>query len=325
MVFNPFEKYGITDIREFKKFPFLKTRTIIKAENKTQNKIDSNFFIGERLLILGEPGLGKTSTLFFLNEMLENKCQTFYFDKLFTDAKQFKDLTEKDLWEVTKKPTFILIDFPDTINSSNFKSFLDLIWNMLTHDNYENINLIFALNISHHDKSFSYSEILGKFDKLRIDRFTFEETKKLIDDRLGMSPDSPKLEEGVYDIIFNSTKGVPRNIVCATRNIIDDIKKSNITSEKAREVIKEGYTEQIINDRVEDPEEREIFLKIVNILENDFGGEARKQEWLICKLKDSVGIGRNKAMRMLKELSKFGLVSIAHSGKNNTKKINLNA
>lgn len=324
LTFNPFTEYGITDYTQFKEFPFLESESIKQLKNTTQGRIRDNFRFPERMVILGEPGIGKTSSLFYIHDLLEEskKCNVFIFSKFFTDAEEFKIDTGSNLNDVTKVPTYILIDFPDTINAMNFKKFLDYIWKLMTHENYKNINLIFSLNISHYNRSFSLSEILGKFYKFRLDRMTEEESRELIKKRLLMANCDNYFEEDVYDVIYKFSKGIPRNIICASRALVDRyINQDSVNYSQAKKILKEEYIDKIINDREQNPKKKQLYKDIIRVIMEDFNGTSPNQSELTNTLTLKLKIGKNKSMTLLSDLYKFGLLEFSTGGVNNNQKI----
>jgi len=322
--FNPFIEYGVTDYEQYKKFPFLETESIRRLRNKMNSQIRDNFMFPERLVILGEPGAGKTTSLFFIKDMLTEckKCNVLPFSTIFSSPEEFEMISGENFIKVTEKPTYILIDFPDRISPKKFKEFLEYLWNIITHKNHGNISLIFALNISHFSKSFDYSEIFGKFDKFRIDRMNFEETSSLIKARLLMAGSSNYFDEDTYKMIFKYSKGIPRNIICASKNLVEEFfEKEIVTGREAEIILQEEYVTHIIHDRIEEPLKRKMYLEVINILKNQYKGEANSQEELIQILKTNLDIGRNKSMNIISDLSKFGIIELSKGGYRNTHKL----
>jgi intein/homing endonuclease len=265
-----------------------------------------------------------STSLFYIHDLLveSKKCNVFIFSRFFTDGEEFRIETGESLAEVTKIPTYILVDFPDTINAANFKKFLDYLWKLMTHENYKNINLIFALNISHFNRSFNLSEILGKFYKFRLDRMTEEESKQLIKARLKMANCDNYFEDEVYEVIYKFSKGIPRNIICASRALVDRyINEDSINFSQAKTVLKEEYIDKIINDREQDPQKKMLYKAIIKIIIEDFKGCASNQSELTDVLTEKLQIGKNKGMNLLSDLYKFGLLEFSKGGTNNNQKI----
>lgn len=324
LFFNPFSSISTTDYAQFKKFPFLETQTISRLTNKIHSQIRDNFIFPERLLILGEIGAGKTTSLFYIHDLLKDsqKCNVLLLSKVFSDAEDFELITGENLSKISKSPVYILIDFPDTTSGVVFKKFLDYLWNIITHKNAKNINLIFALNISHYSHSFNFSEILGKFDKFRLERLTLEETKKVIKSRLQMAGSDDYFEEGVYNVIFRFSKGIPRNIICASKNLVEEFfNKEKVTELEASNLLKIGYIEQIIHDRIEDPINRNLYKKVIDTITNDFHGFVEIQRDLVDNVTAQTNVGKNKIMKIISNLEKFGIINLSRGGKNNVNKV----
>lgn len=324
--FNPFFEYGIIDYEQYKKYPFLESKSISQLRNKLNNQINSNFMFQERLLILGDVGSGKTSALFFVHDLLKEskKCNVIILSNLFTDAESFEILSQGEkLRELSKSPTYILVDFPDMITSNVTKKFLDYLWTIMA-SGYQNVSFIFALNKSHLTQSLNFSEVLGKFNKFRIERMNLEEAKELISLRLGMTNSPEFFDEQVYELIYKYSKGIPRNIICASMNLFDQyFDCENVNESMASEILKDSYANQIINDRIEDINERQRYKRIVEIIKDNYGGKSESQEVLVNAIKEDLCIGRNKTMSLISNLSKFGVLNLAKGGERNTKKIYL--
>jgi len=339
--YNPFNDSGITNYEQFSLYPFLIFGTLGTIQNRIQQQIKQikdGYEFGDRLIIIGERGIGKTSTLFFIKEMLEKEgIQVELFSRLIEDGSHLETLTAKiignplskkrieerrTIAEMTEKPIYFLIDFPDTVEAKSFKSFLNFLWSLMIHKNYNKINLIFTMNKSHYDKSFSYSEILGKFVTLRLEKLNYKETKELIFSRLKIVNGTTDIfNEEVLETIFNYSKGIPRNAISACCLLIDNMDGNKITKELVEKILKEKYVDQIINDRVEDLELKRVYKQMTQILEKDFTGIAKSQEDYVKKVMEACKIGRNSALERIKELIKFGIFNQYKGGYNRVNKI----
>lgn len=324
ITWNPFFEYGITTYEQYKNFPFLEHTGIKYLKNKINSSISCNFKFPERFLILGEAGSGKTTSLFYVNDLLKDcgNCNVIILSKLFSDYQSFEMISGENLRKLLKFPTFILVDFPDTISGTKFSKFLDFLWTLISEETQNHISLVFALNISHYNKSYNYSEVLGKFDKFRLERLTLEETKDLITKRLSMINQVGLFEDGVYRTIYEYSKGIPRNIICASKTLLDQFPfEKIITNEMASTMFKSSYIEQIIHDRIESRFKRDEYIKVINIIKDKWKGKVEKQEDLVNFLQEEMKMGRNKVLEMVNNLTKFGIVSISKGGHLNTKKI----
>lgn len=321
--FNPFAEYSITDFDQYKRVPFLEMKGIQMIKKNIEGRIRDKFIFPERLLLLGKRGIGKTSTLFFIKDILDkNETPNFLFSRLIDSSEQFRIITNEYLDTISQKPFFILIDFPDSIDLRNFKEFLNFIWSLLTHKNNRNINLIFALNKSHYEESLTFSETLGKFHRTTLDNLSLDETKKLIDARLQTAEDIEFFDEDTKIIIYEYSKGIPRNIICASKDLSDSyINKKQVTKRMAEYLLKKEYIRNIINDRIDDFMEREQYLNIISTIENHFNGKVSSQESLAKELSRRYGIGRNKTLYYVGELHKFGLLTIVKGGSNRNTKV----
>lgn len=342
--YNPFHDVGITNYEQFKLYPFLVFGTLESIKNRVEeqvNQIRNNHFFGERMIILGDRGIGKTSSLFFIKDMLEeSEIDVYYFTRLFEDQEtinaRIREFVEKKLGEgranlvvkekinsLFKKPCYILVDFPDSLDLGVFKRFLIYLWDLMTRKEYNKINLIFSMNKSHFDKSFAYSEVFGKFMTLRLDKFTLDETEKVIESRLKKVNSSTRevFEGDIVGIIYNYSKGIPRNIISACSLLMSNSNGSAITKEKAEDILKERYYEQVLNDRIEDLELRLIYKQMINVLKVNFQGVAQSQEDYVRKAQEITSIGRNSILNNIRDLVKYGIFNQYKGGYNRVNKI----
>jgi hypothetical protein len=316
--------FGVTNYKHFKEFPFLESDSIKQLKNMVKSQIRDNYRFGERTLLLGEPGIGKSTALYYVYDMLtEAECAVFMFDKFFADAEDFQLQEGVKIAEAAKeRPIYLLVDFPDTINSANYKKFLDYINTLMRSPNSNNINFVFACNISHFSRSLTLSEILNKFFKFRFDRMTKEECEQLIRSRLRMTEQENFFDADVYEIVHKYSRGIPRNIICASKVLVDEFKEQNSVSvTDAKNLLKEEYIDKIINDREENPRKKVLYKGIMKVLMNDLHGEATNQTKLVDIFKEKFDIGKNRSMLLLSDLHKFGLLEYYKAGRNNTEKI----
>lgn len=321
--FNPFLEYSIAGYDQYKSVPFIEIKGAEMIKKTIEGRIRDKFNFPERILLIGQRGIGKTSTLFFIKDMLDKAgTQNFIFSRLIDGAEQFRIITKEYLENTTKKPLFIMVDFPDEVETRNFKDFLNFVWNLLTHPNSKNINLIFALNIEHYENSLTFSQTLGKFHRIYLTSMNSQETNKLINIRLKKAGDKNFFDNETKDLIYEYSKGIPRNIVCASKDLVDGyIDKKQVTKIMAEEILKKSYLINIVYDRVEDLFEREQYLNIISIIENYFHGKVNSQELLVNVLKEKFNIGRNKTLFYVNQLHKFGLITLTRGGAARNKKV----
>ena len=309
----PFNDSGITNYEQFKLYPFLVFGTSETLKNRIDQQIrqiKGEHYFSERSIIIGERGIGKTSALFFIKDQLEkSNINVELFTRLIEDSDHFKTITGKFLSSLSEKPLYILIDFPDTLDNRGFKRFLEFLWSLMTHKNYNKINLIFSMNKSHFEKSFNFSEIFGKFLTLRLERLDLTQTEQLIKSRLKLLNQKRDnlFDDEVLEMVFNYSKGVPRNIISACSLLVDDSDNGKITKTIAEKVLKEKYVDQIIDDRIQDLELKRIYKQMVLVLEKEFNGIAKSQEDYVKRVMELSGIGRNSVLARINDLTKFGI------------------
>lgn len=323
---NPFSDEGIANFEQFKAYPYIVVNAMETIKNKIEQEITqikNGYFFGSRILLIGSRGIGKTSALFFIKDRLDKaRINNFVFSHLIQDAEHFKVFTGVSLEEATKEAVYFLIDFPDRIDPEHYKKFLNFLWNLITHKNYSKINLIFALNHSHYNKSFDYSEILGKFTSLRLEQFNLENTKKLIESRLDLIKIKQEqfIEPKVLDLIYAHTNGVPRNIISACNLLFSSFKGKPLQYECTSQLIQEKYFDQILNDRVEDRTIREVYRLMVEVLKNDFNGNCDAKLDYINKVKIITNLGYMTISKKIEDLKKFGIIIEKRTGDKRTSK-----
>ena len=341
---NPFNDSGIVSYEQFKQYPFLVFGVNEMLKNKLEGQakqIKNQYFFGERLILLGERGIGKTSSLFFIHDLLkQHSIKSFIFSRLFEDSNfimehinmlikqeqgdaRFKLMRESSFYKFTQEPVYFLVDFPDTVETKNFKKFLEYLWVLLTHKNYKKINLIFAMNKSHYDKSSSYSEILGKFSTIGLERLNYNDTRKLIESRLKVLKRKVEeiFEHDVIKRIFDHSKGIPRNTISACCLLVDNSNGEMIKLKGAEIILKDRYFDKVIEDRVEDLELRDIYKLMIKILEDKFQGNVSSQEDYVKEVMKASKIGRNSVLARIADLIRFGIFNQYRGGYNRVNKI----
>jgi len=342
--FNPFGDEGIVNLNQFENYPFIMFKTLDLIEgriNQQIKQIKNKFHFGERLILIGDRGIGKSSTLFYLRSKLKKEgINAEVFSRLFEDTTDIVNLynlsvsqgvkrteammkVRKDFNSLTSTPLYILVDFPDAIETKNLKKFLENLWSLMTHRNYNKINLIFAMNHSHYNKAFSLSETFGKFTTIRLEKLDFDSSVELIASRLKLV--EKKVEEVFLEdsllVIYSYSKGIPRNLISACNLIFTSCNGSKITKELCEDILKEKYLSRIINDRVESAESRRIFTQMVEILEKKFKGISKSKEDYVREVVNKCNIGRNTTISRINDLVKFGIFREYRAGENRTNKV----
>ncbi|HEC66238.1 MAG TPA: hypothetical protein ENI23_13185 [bacterium] len=128
-------------------------------------------------------------------------------------------------------------------------------------------------------------------------------------------------DDEVMEIIFNCAKGIPRNTISACSLLVDNTNGERVTKTRAEIILKERFTDRIINDRVDDLELKRIYKQMMDILKHHFNGTAKSQEDYVKKVKEMTGIGRNSILLRINDLTKFGIFVQYRGGYNRVNKI----
>jgi len=340
--FNPFELKNVSDSSDFKKQPFLllDTQKMLKTALEMNLKSKQNNPI--YYVVMGERGIGKTSTLFFLKENLDNipdpsirtkfvnnpyticnyttLCKTITSDENSISGNSklsYKDYLER--WLRDKK-IFLFIDVVENATKEDLKALADGLQIIL---NLKQIRVILSMNTIHYDRMFDITEILGKYMVWRLRPFDLEETKKLILSRLNFARTEkiddlyPFTERAVMKI-HTVSKGIPRNIVsacdmCLTHAVTHDLKEIN--EYEATKVLRENYAQKILNERVFNDSKRKMLLLLYETIKNEFNGVIKKEENLIKYMHNKHGWSRVSTKNRLRMLERLGLVEIRKSAK----------
>ena len=150
------------------------------------------------------------------------------------------------------------------------------------------------------------------------------ECEKLISSRLKKVGKKVKdvFSYDIQEIIFNYSKGIPRNVISACSLLVDNSNGlKEIGFNYAKGVLKDKYIEQVINDRVNDLELKRVYKQMVNILEKDFKGTANSQEDYVKRVMELVNLGRNSVLARIGDLSRFGILKLYRGGYNRVNKI----
>jgi len=326
--YSPFADYSVANFRQFQKNPMIlfgKLEMIKDLILQQTGQIKKGYFIGDRSIILGVRGLGKTTALFFVKELLEaNDVQVVALSRLVESSQHFERLMGKSIKDYIgegpgKKPLYLLVDFPDDVKPSQFRKFLSFMWDLISDEEiYDCINLIFAMNQSHYDKSFAYSEILGKFLTVRLEHYDFDKTEQLLSSRLKLIDwsieelfDTPTIE-----LIHSYSKGIPRNILSAANLLLGHSKDYPIKESFTRDILNQKFIDRLIKDRVSNEELRKKYMDIVNVMRDEFGGTVNSQELFLKSLSNAQISSRVTALKHISRLIDIGVIRSERGGYN---------
>jgi hypothetical protein len=210
---------------------------------------------------------------------------------------------------------FFLIDVPDSLSKKNLDDFVNTIEFLI---GVHNVSIIIAMNISHYEKSFSYSEVLGKFHPQFIKLFSVEDTEELVRRRLtnvSVKPDgiTPFTEDSIK-IIHSISGGIPRLILTKCDKLFTTAineEASIIDNNFAEKILKNSHVIDTLNQRINDPVIRQSLLNVFNVLKIDLGGKAESQKDYINKVKQK-GIYDNHVtiIKKIKQLERLRLITI---------------
>jgi len=328
LIYNPFERKITYDINDLKQLPFIPLKCHRILYEKIKFNVNSPYPIYQ--LLLGERGIGKTTSLLsFYDYVLKLGAKACYSNKLGDPVLQLFGLLGGDIndfsmmkfEELAEGKTYFFIDFPDKFKTKKLEFFLEELEKFF---NFKNVSIIIALNKSHYNTSFKYSEIFGKFSSLTIDRFSDSMAIELVKARLEKSRDKNYGGDSLHpfskDIIRLANRvsaGIPRNLLSACEYLLMEaefLEKKKIDAEFAKKVLSsEEFARKIVEERVEDETYRRMLTDLYRIVRERFSGYVKTEETLINEVKKELGWSRMTVKKRIRDLAKLGLIRIRKS------------
>jgi hypothetical protein len=210
--------------------------------------------------------------------------------------------------------TYLFIDMPDKVTSSILNDFLGILEALL---DIKELSIFLAMNRSHYDRSFSHSEILGKYVTIELEPFEYDETKQMIIQRIKNSKNNnnglkPFTEESLQKI-HSFSGGIPRNILSACDLLLMGAIESNLeiidgkfTSKK----LQSEFAYKIINERVRDLTIRESLKRVYEFIKIRFNGISTQEKSFQKEFIKENGGAPMTLRKRVRMLEKFGLVEI---------------
>jgi hypothetical protein len=291
------------------------------------------------VILKGENGTGKTAHLLYMGRLIREQHSPNLIDDYVRGIEDvfkspfflFKHILERlnemivgeipiSMFEFQKKlkevlgdrKYFLLVDVPDSLNKKHIDDFVNTLEFLI---GVQNVSIIIAMNISHYEKSFSYSEILGKFNPIFLKKFTYEDTYELIEKRLRTVSITPN-NGGVYpftedaiETIQKISDGVPRLILTKCDKLFSTAIEDHISKidhNFAEMILEKTHVMDTLNQGIPDATMRKTLIDVLSVLKNDMGGVANSQREFINKVKEK-GLYNNhitilKKIAVLKKL-----------------------
>jgi hypothetical protein len=330
---NPFLRISCTDFLDLE--PFIELETSSYLRQSVTQTFTSQWSL--HVILKGENGTGKTAHLLYMGKLIREQHSPKLIDDYVRGIEDvfkspfflFKHILERlnemivgeiplSMFEFQKKlkevlgdrKYFFLVDVPDSLNKKHIDDFVNTLEFLI---GVQNVSIIIAMNISHYEKSFSYSEILGKFNPVFLKRFTYEDTYELVEQRLNTVSTTPNgiepFTEDAVKTIQRVSDGVPRLILTKCDKLFSTAVEehiSRIDQDFAEVVLEKTHVMDTLNQSVPDSTMRKTLIDVFNILKNDMGGVAKSQKEFIEKVKEK-GLYNNhitilKKIAVLKKL-----------------------
>jgi type II secretory pathway predicted ATPase ExeA len=332
---NPFEMKTVHDLSDFEMQPFLllKNQRILKT--KLDFNLKSNFPIYQ--IIIGDRGAGKSTSLLYLYKaLLEKEINIYYLNRPLTDMNNLAQLLGIKIFQtkiyskinedeednsisskiknlLKNKKTYLFIDMPDKVTTGILNDFLGLLETLL---DIKELSIFIAMNRSHYNRSFSHSEILGKYVTIELEPFEYEETEQLIIERLKTVKDNngikPFTEESLQKI-HSFSGGIPRNILSACDLLLMGAIESDrdlIDGEFTSKKLQSEFAYKIIDERIKDKTTRDALKRIYNFIKLEFKGKIEQEKEFQQKFVDKYGGASQTLRKRIRFLEKLGLIEI---------------
>ena len=319
---NPFYEKQVTDIEDFKTQPFIPTELAKKFKKELEWSFPtSNYFI--YYSILGKKGVGKTSILLFLKNVIETakmngrKVKVIYMNRYYekiSDDKYF--ILHKLLFDefpksrhsvenVVKKElkkyyhTYFIFDMPEEVMDNKilreFARFLDFIIR-------ERLGSIFVgMNQSHFAKLDKITNIFGIDGKVTTCDISEDYDEELMLEiakrRIALFREREysgyclyPFTEDALRLIAKWSSFIPRNFLigcntCLLRTNGEQI----IETSSVENILKPSFANQLIESKVNDTAERKTYMKIYDCIKKDFGSSCEDRTTLLNKLNENEG------------------------------------
>lgn len=335
---NPFLRISCTDFLDLE--PFIETEVSSYLKQSILQAFTSKWSL--HIILKGENGSGKTSHLLYIGKLIREQHSPNLIDDYIRGVEDvfkspfflFKHITNRlnEMFDENIPTTmveyqekirnilkgrkyFFLIDVPDSLNKKYIDNFVNTLEFLI---GIQNISIIIAMNISHFEKSFSFSEILGKFNPIFLKKFKYKDTYELIEKRLNMVSKEPNgiypFTEDSIKIIHKVSDGIPRLILTKCDKLFSmaiERKIDKIDSDFAEKILEKSHVMDTLNQSITNPAMRKTLLDVFNVLKYDMGGVAYSQKEFIEKVKQK-GLYNNHItiLKKINILKKLHLINV---------------
>ena len=187
---NPFVIKSTYEHSDLKKFPFLITRSQLLLKGFLEGIITQPWDDAPGYyVILGERGSGKTTSLLWLDLLVKERDTDKFISKYERSIKGMGSLqglaikllpSQRVMYHENPKGTltsfltgkryFWFIDVPDKTTPKEIDMLTEGLEILL---GFRNVSIFIAMNRSHYNKTFDFSEIMGKFTTITLEPFSY--------------------------------------------------------------------------------------------------------------------------------------------------------
>lgn len=328
---DPFRSQAVLDESDF--------RSELMVLTKLHRMLISGFRWGFapddpfRIILLGERGIGKTTSLFFLKQHIQQNAQVpvklcylcrSYF-QVSQDLPSLVGAQVSDLdkfLESSKQIFYWLIDFPDRYSHEGLQNLLIFLERVIHHPN---LSIFLAMNKLDYDGTFRISSVLGKFHCISIPGLELDEASQLIAKRLSHYRDpsyapSWELEPFTQDcipLILQKSSGIPRNMLCICSELLNsalDAGVDRIDLEYCSKLLEGmGYIDRILMERVDDPTLLKLLKLLIQEIKHAFRGFVPSELELANYMAAKHNWSRDATRKRLQRLVQLRILDLSRS------------
>lgn len=289
---NPLSNITTENEFEYNLVPLVQTSNLNRLSSLVKN-------YPIKMILTGSKGIGKSYSLINLKKLLEREGYRVCYSNTFRAVGDL--VTGVDYRGGVYYRTYVLIDLPSI--TDGLQSFLLNLEYIIKKS--PNLSIIISMGINSLTNSRLYTDSLDKFEIITLKQLSRDESDNLIKSRTNVNFDN-----GTLDLIYQYSRGVPRQIIINTKQLISYYGET-IT-------YKDAFSFFI--DFFNTPKHKgKDFEKILNAVKLHGSQDIPQSKLLDIFGSLNLGIGRKRAIHILNELFLMGLISCNSGNKNNIK------
>ena len=325
---NPFLLLKSVEIIDLDKFSFLQTQPHKQIQSYLNYSYRQEI---SSILIIGERGSGKTTTLIWLKRQIEAQKELDpkhnYRFVLYNNLRQLnlhdtiKDLgysSAQDLYAASHKEEnklYVLIDVADKMSARDYMHFVEYLEDLM----HTAPPLVMIVSMNSETKKLidsKFSLILGKFLNVGLKPFSLDETREFLASRLEAVNIQDRFSEEAVETTQEISRGIPRSIISVALRLSEPQHDINtMTRKQALEILEvQDFIEELIEVNIENPTLRESAIYLYRII---LANQSYENQTDLMK---DVKLNKKTIIRCLDILSDLGIIQIERAGRTHVAK-----